>query len=90
MEALARELKNSGILETCAYMNINKRGGFAGANFNRLGAYAKKYQNFIKREIEILQPELIVILGKLHNKDLRKLFESLQKFGYFFNRRTTT
>ena len=55
MEALARELNQGGMLETCAYMNINKRGGLASADFRSLGKYAKKYQAFIKKEIEILK-----------------------------------
>lgn len=78
MEALARELNQGGMLETCAYMNINKRGGFASADFRSLGKYAKKYQVFIKKEIEILQPDVIVVLGRFFdNKELCELFQSL-------------
>ena len=80
MKALSQGLGVKNGLRDCSYMNINKRGGFSGTNFSRLGKYASKYQNFIKKEIEILQPDLIVILGKFfNNQELCEVFQALQK-----------
>lgn len=52
-------------LEKCAYMNINKRGGSSGCNMTRLKNYAILYQNYIKKEISMLNPKKIVVLGNL-------------------------
>lgn len=53
-------------LKNCAYMNINKKGGSSSCDFNFLNEYAKEYKEFIIKEIEILNPKRIVILGKLY------------------------
>lgn len=64
-------------LSDCAYLNINKRGGFASCDQSRLAVYAERYQMFIQKEIRIIQPEHIVICGELNNGDLRKAMESI-------------
>lgn len=55
-----------------AYVNINKRGGFGRSNISKIGKYAKQYAEFIKREIELINPDIIVCGGvfdtiKKHN-----------------------
>lgn len=70
-------------LSTCAYLNINKRGGFASCDQSRLTVYAERYHLFIQKEISIIQPKHIVICGELNNDDLRETMESiLQACGY--------
>lgn len=64
-------------LSDCAYLNINKRGGFASCDQSRLAVYAERYQMFIQKEIRIIQPEHIVICGELNNGALRKAMESI-------------
>lgn len=61
-EAMA---KLPGGLETkiFGYMNLNKRGGGAKTDPTRLSAYAKKYSDFIRREIELLRPKIILCCG---------------------------
>lgn len=52
-------------IHLCGYMNINKRGGFSSCSFKQLENYAVLYKNYILKEIELLNPNFIVILGKL-------------------------
>lgn len=47
----------------CAYMNLNKRGGYGSTNSKRLANYVVEYKEFIEREIEILKPEIIICGG---------------------------
>lgn len=64
-------------LSTCAYLNINKRGGFASCDQSRLAVYAQRYQLFIQREIELINPETIVVCGELKDPDLRHTLEEI-------------
>ena len=45
------------------YMNLNKRGGFGKCNDRQLRNYVKKYQCFIKKEIELLAPNIMICFG---------------------------
>lgn len=70
-------------LSDCAYLNINKRGGFADCDLTRLATYAQRYQLFIQKEISLIRPQHIVICGELNNHDLRETMESIfQTCGY--------
>ena len=62
-ETLSCDIKN------CAYMNINKRGGYGSCNGERLNTYAENYMNYILTEIQIINPEIVVFLGKDASKD---------------------
>lgn len=62
---IATYIKGTTDLNKCAYMNINKKGGTTKCRFDLLNEYAKKYRNYIIKEIEIINPNCIVILGKL-------------------------
>lgn len=50
--------------EYAAMMNINKRGGFRNCKFENLLQYADIYSDKINKQIEILDPEIIVFLGR--------------------------
>lgn len=52
-------------LKKIAYMNINKRGGTNRTNATKLCEYANNHKDYITREIEIIDPKLIVCCGKL-------------------------
>ena len=45
------------------YMNINKRGGYGGTTMSRLRNYAKKYREFIIKQIELHNPDIVVCCG---------------------------
>ena len=46
-----------------AFMNLNKRGGDENAKDKMIAEYCKEYKDFIIREIEIIDPDVIVWLG---------------------------
>lgn len=54
---------NDESYKNCAYMNLNKRGGYGRCDENQLGEYVKKYKHFIANEIEIIKPTYIVCCG---------------------------
>lgn len=45
------------------YMNLNKRGGFGKTNDTRLRKYVNRYQEYIRRQIEIMKPSKIICCG---------------------------
>ena len=47
----------------CAYMNLNKRGGFGKCDDLQLKNYVDKYPDFIKKQIEIIKPKHIICCG---------------------------
>ncbi|WP_028520387.1 hypothetical protein [Ruminococcus flavefaciens] len=51
-------------LASCAYMNINKRGGDKKVNWHIFNKYYTTYEEFIKKEISILNPDITVLIGK--------------------------
>ena len=57
--------KNHDILKNIAYMNINKRGGSNRTKASDLRKYAVRYKDYIKREIELIDPDLIVCCSGL-------------------------
>lgn len=65
INGLAEEF-NEDIFD-CAYININKRGGISRCCMNRLKNYAALYENYILKEIELLKPKKIIILGNMPN-----------------------
>lgn len=50
-------------LASCAYMNINKRGGDKRVNWEKFNGYFRTYKAFIAKEIEIINPDIIVLIG---------------------------
>ena len=59
-----------------AIMDINKRGGGPEINGGKhLKAYCKHYAGFIRREIEIIDPDIVAIVGtNLYDLGLHKSF----------------
>lgn len=55
-----------------AVMDINKRGGGSlVGNDNHIAAYCKQYSSFIREEIEIIDPDIVAIIGQnLFNMNL--------------------
>ena len=50
-----------------AYININKRGGFAATDHKALSKYMDAYGDLIRKQIEIIAPKTIVIMGAAYN-----------------------
>ena len=74
-------------LSDCAYLNINKRGGFADCDLTRLATYAQRYQVFIQKEIQLINPEKIVVCGELKDQclqdTLEEIFRNYGKINYW-------
>ena len=51
------------ILNKVAFMNLNKRGGLSGSKWKTIQEYTKKYAGFIKREIDMIEPDIIICCG---------------------------
>ncbi len=49
-------------LKQSAFLNLNKRGGDNRAKV--VSAYSKKYAVFIERQIDLLAPDVIVVIGR--------------------------
>lgn len=69
------------ILNKVAFMNLNKRGGLSGSKWKTISGYTQKYAGFIKREIDMIKPDIIICCGS----GLRDL---LGKIGICFPRYT--
>lgn len=55
--------KSHDVLKSVAVINLNKRGGSSYCNEACLSEYVKKYQAYIREQIELVNPHLIVCCG---------------------------
>ena len=55
------DLKNA--LKQAAFMNLNKSGGYADSDKNYFLSYCEKFSSNICKEIEIIDPQIIVLIG---------------------------
>ena len=55
--------KDHTVLQSIAVINLNKRGGYSYCVWNTLNTYVKKYQDFIRKQISLISPDLIVCCG---------------------------
>lgn len=51
------------VLNKVVFMNLNKRGGLSGSKGKTITEYTKKYAGFIKREIDMIKPDIIICCG---------------------------
>lgn len=56
--------KDQGHLRDIAFLNLNKRGGLKISEHKTLKGYVCKYSEYIRREIELIDPGIIVCCGK--------------------------
>jgi len=62
-----------------AVMNLNKRGGYGTVDNASLKNYVIKYQHFLKRQIEIIDPE-IIICGGTHKHVYKNILKCKEIF----------
>ena len=62
-------------LKSVAFMNINKMGGTNTTKDENLRKYYEKYKEFIKKEIEIIKPKIIVDMthGCISSEDFENI-----------------
>ena len=51
------------ILNKVAFMNLNKRGGLSESRRETIPGYTEKYAGYIKREIDMIEPDIIICCG---------------------------
>ena len=59
-----REVSEREAIKRIAVINLNKRGGVGRAHGNKIINYTKDYNNYIKKQIELIDPKYIVCCGK--------------------------
>jgi hypothetical protein len=84
------DLPNNEAVLHFAVMDINKRGGGSDIKSgNHIKEYCRYYANYIRREIEIIDPDIVAIIGtNLYDMQLHSLFLGAESKGggkYFFN-----
>ena len=58
----AEEYKKA--LQSAAFMNLNKRGGSKSVDLKRFDMYVQHYKAFVFKEIDLIDPDYIILLGK--------------------------
>lgn len=76
------EMSDSDASIHYAVMDLNKRGGGAVKDALHIYEYCKYYKEFIKKEIEIINPDVVVWLGtKTYDIDLHINFLGAKQIG---------
>lgn len=83
------EMSNSDAAIHYAFMDLNKRGGGPDSKDGlHIQAYCDYYKEFIKKEIEIINPDIVIWLGtKTYDADLHIKYLGAKKIEnkvYFF------
>lgn len=55
--------KNHVCLQSVAFINLNKRGGYNYCVWETLAGYVEQYAEFIAKEITLINPDLIICCG---------------------------
>ena len=66
-------------------MNINKRGGYSSCNFKQLKNYAEVYDDKIFRQIQVLNPRKIVLLGvspDVFSYKVKQYLKGIETYAY--------
>ena len=76
------EMSDSDAAIHYAVMDLNKRGGGSSAKVERIQEYCKYYKEFIRKEIEIINPDIVVWLGtKTYDTDLPINYLGAKRIG---------
>ena len=63
----------------CAYMNLNKRGGYGECDDIQLSNYINKYRDLIKEQIKIINPKYVFCCGQGKISSVYELVHSIIK-----------
>lgn len=65
-------------LKKCAYINLNKRGGYSSCKDEYLTEYVEqeRFKFFIKRQIELINPTIIVCCGEIVHELVRPIIDN--------------
>ena len=66
---------DTNVLNNAAFMNINKRAGFSRSNPITISGYFCNYKEYIRREIQLIDPTYIICCGKGIKSLVEKVFD---------------
>ena len=77
------DISNSDVAIHYAIMDLNKRGGGSDVKgANHIEAYCKYYKDFITKEINIINPDIVIWLGtKTYDMELHTKYLGAEKLG---------
>lgn len=84
---VSEDLTKETWIKKAAVMNLNKRGGYSQTDPTQLLNYVKTYKAFICKEIEIINPKIIVFLCGVNN-DTKNIIDELNlsdKYCVFYS-----
>lgn len=72
------KLNEKNALKSIAYINIKKTSGGARTNQKTFDAHASEYAPFVRRQIELIKPDIVVLCGT-YNQVKRYVFPEIKK-----------
>lgn len=55
--------ENHKSLQSIAFINLNKRGGYSSCSYDTLSGYTTTYADYISEEIDLINPDVIICCG---------------------------
>lgn len=75
-ELIGNDLTEETWIYKAAIMNLNKRGGYNHTNNRKITNYVEKYKDFITKQIEIINPKIIVFMcGVKYSKEIINILD---------------
>jgi len=72
------KLNEKNAINSIAYINIRKAAGKARTNRKTFDAHASEYSSFVRRQIELINPDIVVLCGT-YSQVKRYVFPELKK-----------
>lgn len=72
--------KCNNVLGKISFINLNKRGGYSKSYWKTIREYTRNYGSFISRQIEEINPTLIICCGKRLKYYLEKFVPNAEKY----------
>jgi hypothetical protein len=72
------KLHEKSAVKSIAYINIRKTSGRARTNKKTFDAHASEFAPFVRRQIELIQPDIVVLCGT-YNQVKRYVFPEIEK-----------
>ncbi|MEY2343500.1 hypothetical protein I3679_000965 [Proteus mirabilis] len=74
------KLNEKNAVKNIAYINIRKTSGSARTDQKSFDAHAKEFAPFVRRQIELINPDIVVLCGT-YNQVKRYVFPELKKLA---------
>lgn len=74
------KLNEKNAIKSIAYINIRKTSGRATTNQKMFDAHASEFSHFVRRQIELINPDIVVLCGT-YNQVKRYIFPEIKKIS---------